>query len=89
MLIEVANILRGNLRVYDLIVRYGGDEFVCSLTGLTMANATERVVQINSALEELPERGTVTIGLAELQPDDSLEDLIARADAALYEGRQR
>jgi diguanylate cyclase (GGDEF)-like protein len=88
-LIEIANILKKNLRSYDLIVRYGGDEFVCSLTGMTIADAAERVAQITAALAEAPERVTVTIGLAELQPDDSLEDLIARADAALYKERQR
>jgi PleD family two-component response regulator len=53
-----------------------------------MADATRRVALVNAALQEAPEPGSVTVGLAELQPGDSLEDLLARADAALYRERQ-
>ena len=88
MLREIANVLKRVMRSYDLIVRYGGDEFVCALVGLTLAGATERLANVNAALSGA-EPGSVTIGLAELQPDDSLEELIARADSALYRARER
>jgi diguanylate cyclase (GGDEF)-like protein len=84
---DVAKVLRAHLRSHDLIVRYGGDEFVCALSGLNMADATQRLALVNAALQHAPEPGSVTVGLAELQPDDSLESLLARADATLY--RQR
>jgi diguanylate cyclase (GGDEF)-like protein len=86
-LCDVVKVLRAHLRSHDLIVRYGGDEFVCALSGLNMADATQRVALVNAALQEAPEPGSVTVGLAELQPDDSLENLLARADAALYRER--
>jgi diguanylate cyclase (GGDEF)-like protein len=88
MLLEVADTLAAKLRSYDLIMRYGGDEFVCALVGLNMADATKRLALVNAALAEAPEHGSVTVGLAELRPDDSPEDLVTRADAALYRQRQ-
>ena len=88
MLLEVAKTLSAQLRSYDLIIRFGGDEFVCAMARLTMAEAAKRFALVNAVLAEAPECGSITIGLAELQPDDSPEDLLARADAALYRERQ-
>ena len=84
MLLEVANTLRAKQRTYDLTFRYGGDEFVCALPGLNLSEATIRMALVNAALADAPEHGSVTVGVAELQADDSLESLIERADAALY-----
>jgi len=89
MLREVANTLGAKLRSYDLIMRYGGDEFVCALLGLSIADATKRLVLVNAALAEAPEHGSVTVGLADLRPEDLPEDLVTRADAALYRERQQ
>lgn len=89
MLVEVANALRDRVRPSDLIVRFGGDEFVCALSDMHVAEATTRFSLVNSALAQSPEPGSVTVGLAELQPGDSLQDLITRADAALYRERQQ
>jgi diguanylate cyclase (GGDEF)-like protein len=88
MLLEVADTVRAKLRSHDLIIRYGGDEFVCACSGLNMVDAASRLALVNAALAEVAGRGSVTVGLAELQPNDSPEDLIARADAALYRERQ-
>ena len=88
MLLSVADTFRAKLRSYDLIIRYGGDEFVCAMSGLTMAAASERFALVNALLAEAPEHGSVTVGLAELRPDDSAEDLVGRADAALYRQRE-
>ena len=85
----VAETLRAALRDYDLIIRYGGDEFVCALSGLNMADATKRLAFVNASLAEANEHGSVTVGLAELRPGDSPEDLVARADAALYRQRRQ
>lgn len=89
MLLEVANTLRAKLRLGDLIIRYGGDEFVCAISGVKAAEATKRLALINAALADAPECGSVTVGVAEMRPNESCDDLVARADAALYRQRQR
>lgn len=88
LLCAVADALRAKLRAHDLIIRYGGDEFVCVVSGLNAAAAATRLGLVNIALEALPEPASVTIGLAELAAGDGAADLIARADAALYAARQ-
>ena len=89
LLVEVVVCIRAALRSYDLVIRYGGDEFICVIAGMTVAAATKRLVLVNHALAEAPEHGSVTVGMADLRPRDSPETLIARADAALYQQRQR
>jgi len=89
LLLEVANTLAENLRPYDLIIRFGGDEFVCAISAVHMADIAKRLERVQAALAEVPESGSVSIGLAEWLPADSPEDLIARADAALYRERQQ
>jgi diguanylate cyclase (GGDEF)-like protein len=87
MLIEVANTLGAVRRAYDLIIRYGGDEFLCVITDVSLEDAAERFTLVNATLAKAPDHGSVTVGLAELRLGDSPQDLIARADAALYRTR--
>ena len=87
MLRAVVDALRSSLRAHDLIIRYGGDEFVCAVAGVSVADARERLVWVNHSLAGLPEPASVTVGVAELHAGDSAEDLVARADDALYEER--
>lgn len=82
--------LRDDLRPYDTVLRYGGDEFVCSLVGLDEAAVRARLSVMTPVVaddDDLSVSVSVTIGLASLQEGDSLEALIRRADADLY--RQR
>ncbi len=85
---EVTSALRTQLRFDDLTFRYGGDEFVSAVTGLTLAEATERFAAINERLADKLDPGSVTFGLTEMQPDDTPDGLVARADAALYRERR-
>ena len=83
LLRAVAAAIQANLRSYDPIVRFGGDEFVCALSETDLDAARRRFEDIAETLAESPQSGSISVGLAQLRPDDSLEELVARADAAL------
>ena len=89
MLREVAQALSSSQRPYDLVLRYGGDEFVCALPGMKIPDAARRFASLNSTLATGLERGSVTIGLAQLRPGDTVEDVVSRADAALIAERKQ
>jgi diguanylate cyclase (GGDEF)-like protein len=80
--------LRANVRPYDVIVRYGGDELLCAMPNLNAPEARARFEQVVAALRATDAGHSVTFGLAEAEPGDSLEDLIARADADLLDARR-
>ncbi len=80
--------IRAHLRSYDLIIRFGGDEFVCALLDVTMAEAVKRFTLVNADLAAAHE-ASVTVGLTELEADDAVVDLIARADEAMYRERKQ
>jgi diguanylate cyclase (GGDEF)-like protein len=83
LLRAVAAAIRSNLRSYDPIVRFGGDEFVCALSESDLDAARRRFEGITEMLAETTQNGSISVGLAPLRPDDSLEKLVARADADL------
>jgi diguanylate cyclase (GGDEF)-like protein len=86
LLRKIADTLRANVRSYDLVVRYGGDEFVCGFPALDVNDAAERFARINEDLASSDE-ASVAFGLAELRRGDSLTELITRADALMYANR--
>jgi diguanylate cyclase (GGDEF)-like protein len=84
---EFAAALRRRLRAYDLVIRWGGDEFVCSLPQAGLEPAQRALEDIGTEL--LARTGcSFSCGLAELGPEGDAEDLVARADADLYERRR-
>jgi diguanylate cyclase (GGDEF)-like protein len=87
ILVLVADTIRDHVRPYDLIVRYGGDEFLCGLLGLDRAEVRRRFDLVNVELS-LNGRTSVTAGLAEFGWSDSVGALIRRADEDLYERRR-
>ena len=87
LLRATADSIRAHLRSYDLIVRFGGDEFLCGVIDVNVAEAGKRFSRVNAELAAT-RQATITVGLAELEADDLLEDLIARADEAQYRERQ-
>lgn len=85
LLVKVVDAVRDQLRSYDLIVRFGGDEFVCGIQDLDIAQVAQRLSAVDADLRTRD--ASITVGLAELGEDDSLSDLIARADEELYAKR--
>lgn len=85
---ETADSIRSYLRPYDLIVRFGGDEFLCALVGVTKADAAKRFALVHADMAASDHQASVTVGFAGLEADDALEDFIARADQAMYRERR-
>jgi diguanylate cyclase (GGDEF)-like protein len=80
--------IRAHVRPYDVILRYGGDEFVCAMSDLGAVEARERFDKVAEVLRELDAKHSVTFGIAEAVAGESLETLITRADADLLEARR-
>jgi diguanylate cyclase (GGDEF)-like protein len=80
--------LRASVRPYDVIVRYGGDELLCAMPNLGASEARARFERIAGVLTAADAKHSVTFGLAEAEPADTLQGLIARADADLLLARR-
>jgi diguanylate cyclase (GGDEF)-like protein len=91
----VSAILRRHVRPADLVARYGGEEFVIVLEGAGHARASQAAEALRAAVADarVEHEGLVipvaaSIGLTDLRPDDSMEELLKRADEALYRAKQ-
>ena len=89
---EVAYELKGKLRPYDSICRYGGEEFLICLPNTKLNKAKKIVNRLRIGLSSLPfdldsdkqVNITASFGIVKVAPQISLYDNIDRADEALY-----
>lgn len=88
LLRDVATTVRATLRPDDPLVRIGGDEFVCTIADSDIGGSRRRVAEIALALALVQPDASISVGLAEMRAEDTLEDLIGRADEALYEEKR-
>ncbi len=97
MLVEVARVLRGCVRDEDVLVRYGGDEYITVLTGLDSGGGLKVAERVRRAIEDhrflsreaTPVRVTATIGVASAPEHATTKsELIDLADRAMYRGKR-
>jgi diguanylate cyclase (GGDEF)-like protein len=75
-----------HLRPYDLVVRIGGDEFLCAMSGMTLLDARARFAVIARAISAAPVSAAIRTGFAALEPGDGVAELMARADGEMIDG---
>ena len=86
--------VREHLRQGDTCARYGGEEFVVVLPGTTLVSALEVAERLRQGVAEASlmsvplVRATVSIGAAQHLPGESVEQLLARADTAVYAAKR-
>ena len=94
---HVSALFKMALRPYDLLGRYGGEEFVVCLPGVdetSVANTAERLRKRVAAMDIQTPQGTIDItvsfGTATLRhsPAEEMENLVRRADEALYRAKE-
>jgi len=85
-------VLQERLRQNDVHARWGGEEFTILADGANLENAFLLAEQIRQTVEtrqfgNLP-RLTVSIGVAEYRRGETSDDLLIRADCALYNAKR-
>jgi diguanylate cyclase (GGDEF)-like protein len=97
----IAKVIRGQLREYDIAGRYGGEEFSILLPFTKIEEAKMVAERLRKAIEEKvidiskinPDSEikeisvTLSLGIYEMQESDNDEDLLKKADKALYEAK--
>ncbi|MEP2641601.1 bifunctional diguanylate cyclase/phosphodiesterase [Roseobacter sp.] len=92
-LAHVSQVLRSNCHPGDLLGRFGGDEFVIGFDGIDIETAVHRArAMLKHSAEQVEIRGvtlsgSISIGMAKLEPGDSFETALNNADAALYHAK--
>ena len=94
VLVSVVQCVKSQLRSYDQIYRYGGEEFIVCLPNTTIDQASEIVERLRLSISNLDfEFGeiqvTASFGVTVLSKLQSVEQSIGRADKALYEAKAR
>jgi diguanylate cyclase (GGDEF)-like protein len=92
---EFAKIMQSKCRQTDIVARYGGEEFIIMLAGAGEKGAVEVGEKIRAGLQEKKFKfgkdtysTTISAGVAEFSKEAAKEELVARADKALYRAKQ-
>ncbi len=96
-LVSVANILRQHVRDYDVVARFGGEEFSILMPETTLEQARPRVEEIRAAIAAAqievstsvkPLQVTMSFGIAERDgAAQKCEEILHRADLAVYHAK--
>ncbi|WP_297447107.1 GGDEF domain-containing protein [Desulfurobacterium sp.] len=94
---KIAKIVKDNIRKLDTLVRWGGEEFIIFLPNTKKEGAAVLAEKIRQKIEKanFDEVGKVTVsfGVAQIEKNDTIDDLLKKVDKVLYkakrEGRNR
>ena len=89
----VARVLEANVRSYDQVVRWGGEEFLVILSNVGLDDAQELAERIRSAVAASQDSAvgsfTISLGVGSWQSNETEEELLHRTDCALYQAKER
>ena len=94
---EVARRLKSDLRIYDVVGRYGGEEFLLVLPGCDLRIATRRADEIRRLVAKdgiatpagaVPVTVSMGVAVTNSTPDLTVESLLQHADGALYRAKR-
>ena len=89
---HLSRLIRGLVRQGDLLIRWGGEEFLILLPDTQLEEAGPFAERIRQEVEQehFTEIGSLTIslGVAQFRKGDSTDDLLRRVDNALYQAKQ-
>lgn len=97
VLTTVATVLSTNLRPTDLVARFGGEEFVILFPDTDLDHALIAAERVRHAVEiaenRMPDgtplpRITISMGVAQMQPQQPVAELLKIADHAMYRAKQ-
>lgn len=88
VLVEVVAAVRKRVRSYDLVIRYGGDEFLCALVDVAPEDAERTLADIRRQYTARTGH-SVSVGMTSVGDADTADSVVARADAALYAERRK
>lgn len=93
VLVDVARLITERIRETDIFGRWGGEEFMLICTETSARNAQGLAEQLRQTIEGHAFAGigrcTASFGIAELGSEDTIEELIRRADDALYQAKKK
>ncbi|MCG6553433.1 MAG: GGDEF domain-containing protein, partial [Candidatus Magnetominusculus sp. LBB02] len=90
---ELADELRTHLRSIDIIGRHGTDEIIIGMPNTSCGHASAAINRFIDAIRDKTFTShnlltSISIGIASMRPDESLEELLHKAQLALYKAMQ-
>jgi diguanylate cyclase (GGDEF)-like protein len=92
VLCELAHLLQSQMRNDDLLVRWGGEEFVMVLLNTTLNDTIELTERLRQYVAKQNIQGmalTISLGVAQYNSQDSADSILERADKALYKAKSQ
>jgi diguanylate cyclase (GGDEF)-like protein len=96
VLTRIAGIMQDRFRETDVISRWGGEEFLITLSSCSLDAAISMAEEVRLSVVNHPTvygqdeiKATISAGVVEYRKDETREQVTARADKALYEAKRR